>query len=63
MALRRVNYRQWVRNLAVAAGNAPYGRKLVDLLRQRRADADEMVAEHIDWALARQAQGEAIRAP
>ncbi len=61
MALRRVNYRQWVRNLAVAAGNAPYGRKLVDLLRQRRADADEMVAEHIDWALARQAKGQAVK--
>ena len=55
MALRRVNYRQWVRNLAVAAGNAPYGESLVELLRRRREDADEMVAEHIDWALARQA--------
>ena len=54
MALRRVNYRQWVRNLAVAAGNAPYGEKLIDLLRRRREDADEMVTEHIDWALARQ---------
>lgn len=55
MALRRVNYRQWVRNLAVAAGNAPYGEKLIDLLRRRRGDADAMVTEHIDWALARQA--------
>ena len=55
MALRRVNYRQWVRNLAVAAGNAPYDEKLIDLLRRRRPDADEMVTEHIDWALARQA--------
>ena len=55
MALRRVNYRQWVRNLAVAAGNAPYGERLVELLRRRRGDADEMVTEHIDWALARQA--------
>ena len=54
MALRRVNYRQWVRNLAVAAGNAPYGEKLIGLLRRRRKDADEMVTEHIDWALARQ---------
>ena len=55
MALRRVNFRQWVRNLAVAAGKAPYGGKLVDLLRRRCVDADEMVREHIDWALARQA--------
>ena len=54
MALRRVNYRQWVRNLAVAAGNAPYGEELVHLLRRRRAGADDMVTEHIDWALARQ---------
>ena len=54
MALRRVNYRQWVRNLAVAAGNAPYREELVGLLRRRRVDADAMVAEHIDWALARQ---------
>lgn len=55
MALRRVNYRQWVRNLAVAAGNAPYGEKLIGLLHRRREDADQMVTEHIDWALARQA--------
>ena len=55
MALRRVNYRQWVRNLAVAAGNAPFAEELIDLLRRRREDADEMVTEHIDWALARQA--------
>ena len=54
MALRRVDYRQWVRNLAVAAGNAPHDEKLIDLLRRRRGDADDMVAEHIDWALARQ---------
>ena len=54
MALRRVNYRQWVRNLAVAAGNAPYGEELIELLCRRRQDADEMVTEHIDWALARQ---------
>ena len=54
MALRRVNYRQWVRNLAVAAGNAPYREELVGLLRRRRVDADAMVVEHIDWALARQ---------
>ena len=54
MALRRVNYRQWVRNLAVAAGNAPHCEQLIELLRRRRMDADDMVAEHIDWALARQ---------
>ena len=32
----------------------PYGEKLIELLCRRRQDADEMVTEHIDWALARQ---------
>ena len=53
MALRRIDYRQWVRNLAVAAGNATPSRTLVDRLETRRVGADPMVREHIDWALGR----------
>ena len=56
MALRRVNYQQWLRNLAVAAGNAPPDAALVAALRQRRPAASAMAREHIDWALRRQAQ-------
>ena len=59
MALRRVSYPQWVRNLAVAAGNAPPDPALETGLRARRPDAPPMVQEHIDWALARQARGAA----
>ena len=54
MALRRVNYEQWVRNLAVAAGNAPSDPAIVAALKRRRGTASAMVGEHIDWALARQ---------
>ena len=54
MALRRINYEQWVRNLAVAAGNAPPDPAIVTALKQRRESASAMVREHIDWALARQ---------
>ena len=54
MALRRVNYEQWVRNLAVAAGNAPHDPAIVAGLRQRRQAASAMMREHIDWALGRQ---------
>ena len=54
MALRRVNYQQWVRNLAVAAGNAPPDPAIVAALEQRRETAGTMVREHIDWALERQ---------
>ncbi|MDE0039308.1 MAG: tRNA epoxyqueuosine(34) reductase QueG [Gammaproteobacteria bacterium] len=54
MALRRINYEQWVRNLAVAAGNAPPDPAIVAALKRRREPASAMVREHIDWALARQ---------
>ena len=54
------NYRQWVRNLAVAAGNATAGNPapsaaLIARLGERRADpdVDAMAREHIDWALER----------
>jgi epoxyqueuosine reductase len=59
-AIRRTGYQGWQRNLAVGLGNAPYDPAIVAALEQRRAEADAMVAEHIDWALARQqaAQGD-----
>ena len=57
-ALRRINYRQWQRNVAVALGNAPYDPAIVALLEARRAaldpTTDAMVLEHIDWALQEQ---------
>ena len=57
-ALRRINYEQWQRNVAVALGNAPYDPRIVASLRQRRSDASPLVAEHIDWALDRQLECE-----
>ena len=54
MALRRINYQQWLRNLAVAAGNAPRDPAIAQGLRCRRPNAEAMALEHIDWALSRQ---------
>jgi epoxyqueuosine reductase len=57
-ALRRINYRQWQRNVAVALGNAPYDPAIVALLETRRAaldpTKDAMVLEHVDWAIGEQ---------
>ena len=61
MAIRRVNYSQWVRNLAVAAGNAPPDARIIAALRARRDSASAMVCEHIDWALARLLPGQSTR--
>ena len=55
MAIKRVNYSQWVRNLAVAAGNSTYSVKLEKVLVEKRTEMeirnDSNVVEHINWAL------------
>jgi epoxyqueuosine reductase len=53
-AMRRIDYHQWSRNLAVALGNADPDPTIVSALESRRNAANPMVREHIDWALARQ---------
>ena len=57
MALRRINYQQWVRNLAIAAGNAPYSEALMKSLQLKQEEMtsrdDALCQEHIEWALNR----------
>jgi epoxyqueuosine reductase len=53
-ALRRLGYRRWLRNLAVALGNAPRSAEAAAALSARADDPDELVREHVRWALARQ---------
>jgi epoxyqueuosine reductase len=57
MALRRVSYAQWQRNVAVALGNAPHDAAIVAALSRRLAEPglEPLVAEHVRWALMRQA--------
>jgi epoxyqueuosine reductase len=54
MALRRTTYRGWLRNVAVALGNAPYHPDVVSALQARAEFPDAMVREHVTWALAEQ---------
>ena len=53
-ALRRLGYRRWLRNLAVALGNAPRSAEAAAALRARADVEDPVVREHVRWALARQ---------
>jgi epoxyqueuosine reductase len=50
-ALRRPGYIGWLRNIAVALGNAPTSAAVVEALRRRSSDPSELVREHIRWAL------------
>ncbi len=54
-AIRRIGHSRWLRNIAVALGNAPASEAVVAALRARAADRSELVREHVGWALAEQA--------
>jgi epoxyqueuosine reductase len=51
--IRRSGYARWLRNLAIALGNAPTTPEVVAALEARREIDDAMVRAHIEWALAR----------
>lgn len=57
--IRRIGYRRWLRNIAVALGNAPVSPSVLLALDKKRQqdDMDDMVLEHIDWALEQQRAG------
>ena len=52
-AMRRVSYAQWQRNLAIALGNGPATTEALSALQKRLGQLNDMVDEHIQWALAK----------
>lgn len=55
--IRRIGHQRWLRNIAVALGNAPSSHELVAALENKLADSESaLVNEHIEWALAQHAQ-------
>lgn len=54
-AIYRIGYVRWLRNIAVALGNAPRTPATLAALARRANDAPELVREHVAWALAQHA--------
>ena len=52
-AIRRIGHERWLRNIAVALGNAPCSDKVIAALRSRQDDPSALVREHVQWALRR----------
>ncbi len=50
-AIRRIGYQRWLRNIAVALGNAPHTPEIVAALNSRANHPSEVVREHVHWAL------------
>jgi epoxyqueuosine reductase len=52
--IRRTGYDNFMRNVAVALGNAPFNQAIIDKLQQKRPMLSENTQEHIDWATQQQ---------
>ena len=50
-AIRRTGYENFMRNVAVALGNAPFNQAIIDKLREKRPTLSTNTQAHIDWAI------------
>jgi epoxyqueuosine reductase len=55
--IRRIGHIRWLRNIAVALGNAPASPEVLAALGARLNHPSGLVREHVAWALARQQEG------
>jgi epoxyqueuosine reductase len=53
-AIRRIGYQSWIRNIAIALGNANYDPHIIDCLKLAHAKHNNFIQEHIDWAIGHQ---------
>ena len=57
-AIRRIGYERWLRNIAVALGNAISNKKpnenIIAALKEKRNHDSAIVKDHIEWALQQQ---------
>ena len=49
--IRRIGYECWLRNIAVALGNAPQSQEIINALKEKQNNSSELVREHVLWAL------------
>ena len=52
-AIRRSGHERWLRNIAIALGNAPTTPEVLAALATRRHHPSPVVREHVEWALRR----------
>ncbi len=53
-AIRRIGYASWIRNIAVALGNAPYSINTIKALKQKEYHSLDIIREHVQWAINQQ---------
>ncbi len=55
-AIRRIGYECWLRNIAVALGNAPTSNTVILALSAHSNHPSPLVREHVEWALSQHGQ-------
>jgi epoxyqueuosine reductase len=53
-AIRRIGHDRWLRNIAIALGNAPVSPSIIEALKAKLGHHSEMVREHVQWAFDQQ---------
>jgi epoxyqueuosine reductase len=53
--IRRAGHERWIRNIAVALGNAPYSPQIKTVLNRKLETDSSLIKEHVEWALEQQA--------
>jgi epoxyqueuosine reductase len=53
-AIYRIGYERWMRNIAVALGNAPSTTEVIQALRSGETHESPLIREHVQWALQQQ---------
>ena len=61
-AIYRIGHAQWLRNVAVALGNAPKSAEIIAALQSRLHHPDAVVREHVAWALEKQLRDSGLAA-
>ena len=63
-AIRRIGHERWLRNIAIALGNAPSSSAVVAALQAKIQHPSALVREHVQWALAQHVtRAAAVSAP
>ncbi len=53
-AIRRIGHLMWLRNIAIALGNAPFSVEILKALEAKKNHTSILVREHINWAIKQQ---------
>lgn len=53
-AIRRIGHERWLRNIAVALGNAPHDPDIIAALTAKQSHPSALVKAHVTWALTQQ---------